>query len=673
MTSASEAGRRAAETPAPDRGGRLLRTAVLAYAPLALAALLTGVAALLDGTTFSEVVLLPPGAIPLARLLVGLLAWLAGAAGTYFVPGLLLLRTLEIRPSNAPAAAFAAFVLSLVAVSVGWIVARGALAGPVGRMCFYLTVAIVDLAILLAGLCTAPRAPALPRFPGAPAGRARVELLVPVVGLLLLLGAVAVTMPGKITTEALEGDATEVYGFAASLELGPLPKWDLEAGVWGFYPTFMFIAYPVFFSLMIDGGIEAAVRLPALLAAGLMLLAAADLTARGRTRFAAGSLSVLIPFLALGYLTLQAGAYYAGYHPFHGDLGCSPLEEWLVTALALAAVVLLRDGLPGVAAIAGFFSLITFASGLAVVGLFAVAGVVFTAPAARRPLVRAGLAFGLIVAGWSVFVVIHGVATGTLGPVLGEWWSKYFQGRGEVAGESGMRMLRALGWWALLAGGLPVVGLPLALAKGDRTARWMAAVGVAWVVVFTLSPNKNIHYFFPAALLPLGAALRSTAGPGGDRGGMTALVVATLLTISTAVAVALSRPVAALPYVADREFGRRTFFVASSEREAVEYSRVLFNLTTPLSRWKPGRPWTIGRHTWVMYADRGVEPEREYDFYVGRIPPAGVEGLLEVTRVGLAGGGVATLWSPGGRAAFREWKSRTFPLRRDQSRFNFEM
>jgi hypothetical protein len=30
------------------------------------------------------------------------------------------------------------------------------------------------------------------------------------------------------------------------------------------------------------------------------------------------------------------------------------------------------------------------------------------------------------------------------------------------------------------------------------------------------------------------------------------------------------------------------------------------------------------------------------------------------------------MWSPGGRAAFRDWKELTFPAKRDQSRFNFE-
>ncbi|HMB68695.1 MAG TPA: hypothetical protein VKU85_05265, partial [bacterium] len=96
-----------------------------------------------------------------------------------------------------------------------------------------------------------------------------------------------------------------------------------------------------------------------------------------------------------------------------------------------------------------------------------------------------------------------------------------------------------------------------------------------------------------------------------------------------------------------------------------------YNLTYPLQNWKPGGTWTIGIHTWVMYADRGFEPQRDYDFYVGEGPPP-VPGLTEITRTDLPGGRTVRMWSPGGRAAFREWKERTFPSKRDQSRFDFE-
>jgi hypothetical protein len=435
-------------------------------------------------------------------------------------------------------------------------------------------------------------------------------------------------MPGKIGVEALEGDATEVHGFAASLFDRALPEWDLESGVWGFYPTFMFVAYPVFFSLALLGDSEAAVRLPSLLFLAILIVSTADLAARGRTRAAAGSLNVLIPMLVVGYLSMQVGAYYAGYHPFHGDLACSPLEEWMVTGLATCALLLVRDGAPVLAAIAAALSLLTFPSGLMVVGLFGLAGLVFSDE--RRRIVKWGIALAAIVAGWAAFLVAYTLAQGTFGAMLGEWWTKYFEGRASFGAESPGRILRALGWYVLLAGGVPVAGYVVAAVRGDRMARWLAAAGAAWVAFFLLSPNKNIHYFFPVAFLPMAAALRTTAvtsGPGARR----SLGFAAALTLSGIVCIALCRPAPVPPYTADREFGRATIFLAGSERQAVEYSRVLFNVADPLWRWRPGSPWTIGHHTWVMYADRGFEMEKDYDFYVGEGPRGagrdpGVEG-----------------------------------------------
>ena len=99
---------------------------------------------------------------------------------------------------------------------------------------------------------------------------------------------------------------------------------------------------------------------------------------------------------------------------------------------------------------------------------------------------------------------------------------------------------------------------------------------------------------------------------------------------------------------------------------------MLFKVAKPLWRWEPGDPWTIGYHTWVMYADRGYDVDREYEFYVGR-GPAPVPGLREITRLPQPDGKPAIFWSPRGRSALREWKRKEYPLRRDLSRFNFEM
>lgn len=654
---------------APERFSGTLRAAGLALLPLAVASLLTSFVAAGENVAFDDVVLLPPDDLAGGRFVLAVVALFTGYFAVYFAPGLLLMRALGVRLGNPVANAIAAFVLSLVGVSLAWVVAMGVTEGIAGRTCLYLTVACLDVAALLAAVFTAESAPALPVLPEEAKGRAAAELLVPVAGVLLVLIAAAFLMPGKIAVEALEGDATEVRGFAASLYERALPWWDLESGVWGFYPTFMFVAYPVFFSLALLGESEAAVRLPALLFLGVLMLGTADLAGRGRTRLAAGSLNVLIPVLVVGYLSLQVGAYYAGYHPFHGDLGCSPLEEWMVTGLAVCAVVLLRDGAPVLGAAAALLSILTFPSGLMLVGLLGAAGLVTATSATdRRLALHGGVALVAMLAAYALFLGIWTGVQGTFGPMIAEWHAKYFAGRASFAAESPARILRALGWYTLLAGGVPIVGYAVAVWRGDRVGRWLALAGGVWVGFFLLSPQKNIHYFLPAALLPVATALRTVAG----RDRLASLGFPAVLTVSAIACIALSRPAPQPPYTADRDFGRRTIFLAATEREAVEYSRVLFNVAQPLWHWRPGSPWTIGHHTWVLYADRGFEMTRDYDFYVGPGPPP-AEGLTEVTRITTPDGRSVALWARGGRAALREWKDRTYPLRTEQSRFHFEM
>jgi hypothetical protein len=644
------------------------RWLLFAYVPLLIANALTLLAAWLDAVSFRDVILLPPDPLGSARLLVGFVAQLAGYVGVYLAPGWLLLRALRWRAANAVAQILAAFVVSLLALSLAWIVVMSAFPGEAGRTCLYLTAAVIDALAILAALRTT-RGPAGGSVTGAggEADSARHdwrEVIVPAAGILCLFALAAWLLPGKILVESLDGDATEVCGFAASLFHGGLPEWDLESGVWGFYPTFMFVSYPVLFSLAIGGVSEAAVRLPAFVFLGVLLLATADLAGRGRARLAGATPHVLLPVLVAGYLSLQVGAHYAGYNPFHGDLGCSPLEEWAVTALAFCAVVLIRDGAPRLAAGAALLSLLTFPSGLMLVGLLGLGAFAFASREQRSVVLHAGLTLALLVAVYAVFLVLYTLARGTFGAMLAEWYTKYFAGRASFAEESPQRIVKALGWYVLLCGGLPALGFLTAFARGDRVARWLATAAGLWVAFFLLSPGKNIHYFIPAALVPVVLVLRSRLG--------REQLVSAALVVSTVACIVLCRPRSVPPYTADREFGRRTLFLAGSEREAVESSRVLINLVKPLWKWHRGDPWSIGHHTWVLYADRALVPTRDYDFYVGRARPA-VPGLEEITCVNMPSGPPAVLWSPEGRAALREWKLRNYPLRDDLSRFNFRM
>jgi hypothetical protein len=557
---------------------------------------------------------------------------------------------------NAPAVGLAAFVLSLFATSLAWILAQAVTHGVAGRTCLYLTIAVLDTAALVGGVVFAPGAPALPPLPST-SSTARRELLVPAAGVLLLIAAAWVTMPGKIGIEALDGDATEVHGFAASLFTRALPEWDLENGAWGFYPTFMFVAYPVFESLALLGDTEAAVRLPALLFLGILVLALADLAGRGRALRAGGSLRVLLPLLAAGYLSLQVGAYYAGYHPFHGDLGAVALDEWVAAALATCALLLLREarrprrrGVPR--------DLWRSPAGSRLVAIAGVksrrpridverwcGGVPRGAPcrlrgagrphAGERPSTRCSTSGGRSTSRVASRSVRSGVAqahrrlVGALaGRGAGLWAVRGVFARDAM--RAGSRDCRAL-------------SSPLALAEQEHSLR---AAGRA---------------------LPGGRVEREVVGRR-----LARLRSSPRCSLSIACVIAISRPRANPPYVADREFGRRSIFLADSERQAVEFSHVLFNVMDPLWKWQPDGPWVVGHHTWAMYADRGFDLPREYDFYVGEGPPP-APGLTEITKIYAADGRPVTLWARGGRSALREWKHRVYPLRVEQSRFNFEM
>jgi hypothetical protein len=637
-------------------GGAVLRAASLGFAPLLIAAGLTRAIAAMDGAAFADVVLLPPRDTPFLRDLFAALAFAAGAFGVFFAPGLLAMRAFRLRVPTAPSTAFSALALSLALLSFAWVIAMALFPGEGGRVCLLLTAASVDAALLLIAVKTASGAAALPR---PVEGEWRDSLLLPSAAIAATIFVGLLLMPGKLRVEAMEGDATEVMGFGLSLFERGVPEWDLETGAWGFYPTFVFVAYPVFFSLALGGISEAAVRLPGLLFLGVMMLAAYDLARRSFGGAHLSPLRTLAPILAAGFLSLLAGAYYAGYHPFHGDLGCSPLEEWIVAGFAMSAVVLVRDGLPRTAALAALLSILTFPSGLMLVGLFGIAGLAFGNNGVRRSVLRTGMWLGIYLAAYAVALVAFTTARGTFTPMIAEWRAKYFTGRASFGQEHPARIVRAAGWVTLLCGGLSIFGLLLAWIRGDRTARWIAAAALAWIGFFLLSPNKNIHYFMPVALLPAVAALRSGAP-------------SWLLTASTIVCIAMVWPKRVPPYTADREFSERTLFLEENIRDAVDDSMVLYNLAKPLWKWQPGDGWTLGHHTWVVYARFPSAPSPTPQFYVGRgAPPRG--DLSEITRIPVGNGVEATWWSPRGREDWREWRDLSYPLKRDLSRFNFEM
>lgn len=352
----------------------------------------------------------------------------------------------------------------------------------------------------------------------------------------------------------------------------------------------------------------------------------------------------------------------------------------MVAGLAFAAVLLARDGAPRLAALAALLSILTFPSGLLFVALLGLGGVLSGSRAERLDVVRTGLWLGAFLAAAAAAILAHAASEGTLEPMLREWQAKYFAGRASFGDESPARAGAALLWFALLSGGVALSAMPAAALRGDRAARWLAFGGGAWVVFFLLSPAKNVHYFLPAALLPVVVALRLTFAAGDA--GRFARFGPPALAASALACIALAWPARVPPYTADRDFGRATVFLAGSLREAVEDSKLLYNFSEPLWRWSPGDGWTLGHHTWVVYSARpnaGAwsmapapgEPDPTFLVARGETPPR--PHWQEISRLPARGGEPAILWAPRGREDWRAWRDRTYALRRDLSPFDFDM
>jgi hypothetical protein len=372
--------------------------------------------------------------------------------------------------------------------------------------------------------------------------------------------------------------------------------------------------------------------------------------------------------LAAGFLSIQVGAYYAGNHPFHADLGGLALEAWLVAALAMGALLLLRDSAPGIAAIGALLSILSSPSGLLLAALVALGGLATHAPENRRAVVRGSLALAALLVIYAAALAVYTVTTGIFDEMIGEWWRKYLVGRTIFGANPPGPVLGALGWWALLAGGVPAAGVLATAFQKDRIVRWLGLIVVLWLVLVVPSARKRIHEFLPVALIPMMISLRVVAGRSGR---VANLAVPAALTLSAAASIALCRPQGSAPYVADREFGQRTLFLAGSERQAVEFSRILHSRFGALRNWTPGSPWTLARHTWVAYADRGFEPRADHEFFVGQGPPP-LSGLEEVACVAGPDGRPVHWWARD-ESLLHEWERRAHARRTDASRFDFEM
>lgn len=405
-----------------------------------------------------------------------------------------------------------------------------------------------------------------PRGASVPAGRT----------LALLWGApalVAAALWSSIAAASLNGDGTEVYELARSLDHHALPQWDLERptapgrfGVPAINP-FPTLAALVHAQMVFLGRGEAASRLPVPVALVFAAILAFGLTARRDA-------GALLHVTGLAGLTLLWSLYYFGYEPAHGDLAAPAGLELTMTALWLAGLVECTRGSLrfGLAFLALSATVLYSAPILAVVAL--------AAHPERRRLVPAwlgvcgALAVAALAAGW---------ATGSLPDWIRQIHSEYWEDfvRPERRQAALPLLVRAL----LLTGGLPLLAfarLP-SLSPAARSSLVAAAV---YAVLVLAASHKNLHYLAPLPFLmaPAGleAARRWTAAG-------TAVVVATI---------ALSWPPPRATPTEAAELGRLSWVDGLGYEDACFDGAVVYT-AFGLPR---GARFAVGKHTFARYA-----------------------------------------------------------------------
>jgi hypothetical protein len=335
----------------------------MAYVPLALAVLLTWMLARQQSSTFDSVRLVDPGLTSVEKAL-GMVAAISACFATLLAPGLLAMRALRKEMDTAPEVILASLVLSSFVVAGAWSGALAVVSGEAGRACFYQTIAALDAALLLGGLFSA-RSRLFPRrareslpwllrgskgqHPPVPAKRFEVsgpgarELAAILAAVATAAFVAWLALPAPLTVRVTDPYAVRNELLAASLWEGPIPSVRGE-------PQRSYAAYAVFLGQAILGESPAAVRLPAIVMFGALLLASVAL---------AVSRASPLSFRSLATLSLGAAAI-ASVAVRHHDPGGFLLETHSAAAFAVCALVFRRDYLVGL--LAGSLALLSLPS-----------------------------------------------------------------------------------------------------------------------------------------------------------------------------------------------------------------------------------------------------------------------------------------------------------------------
>jgi hypothetical protein len=432
---------------------------------------------------------------------------------------------------------------------------------------------------VLIGLLAVPPGLLLAKRDGDRNGSQRDATLV---GTVLAIVALTVISWPKLSREGLNGDGTEAYEIARSLESHPLPRWDLER--WegpGRFGTpavnpFLTNAYLAWSTMAVMGRGEPAARLPLVPAVVIAAVVAGGLALAPRR-------SGWFYLAAVSALYVLWNAYYVGYEPTFTDLAEPAATDTLMVALWLA----------------GFAEIAAGALWIGVGSLWLAAFVLYSAPVLTLPAL---LFYGASERRWRPLVmwcatgavavaaaVAYGMASGDLGDWIRQVRSEYWYDLVDQTRRSAT--VPFAGRLVLLTGGLPL----LAAVRWRRLpppARALVCSALVYLAIALFSSYKNLHYLAPLPFLLAPAALAAS----GPKARAVAIAV-------VAAAFALSWPDSTAVHRETVEVGERSCVSGLGYEEASLAGDVVYDA---FARTGQAERFAVGKHTFIRYAlERG--------------------------------------------------------------------
>jgi len=435
----------------------------------------------------------------------------------------------------------------------------------------------------------------------------------------MLIGAVVVAT-GIVAfrrehfVQCFNGDGTETYELARSLQHHFLPHWEIEPveqfGAVIVNPS-LINSYATCSLQLLLGRSEPATRL--LFWVWWFGVFAVALTMVLPDDARAGWLPA-IPFALLVFLVGIWYTFYVGYYPYMADPANPGVPDALFTLVLLLAWDCLRRGDGTGWAVSMILASLIFYAGVVIFVLTAAAALVW------RPLPRRRMLWATLLATIGLSVVAGGyLATAWVNGLLPGWWSTLHREvfrKYSSPGAGGDLRLWFVGYFVLGCGVIPAIALVRAFWKKvfwkkvfwkkvahceQAWDRSIAAVTLVYLLIILGSGHKNLHYLGPLLPIPLILWLRQcrSVAPNAKAQWGGPLLAAGGLTLAIVVSWPPSRPI----FTLNRELGAVTTFETDSYEEACRWGRIAGDL------YRQGHlGWRIGEHTWAGYSQWAARP-----------------------------------------------------------------